>query len=83
MQGFYDAPEHSHIPWEGEKKKVTIPEYVVCRKKTQPCVIKGPQLDLLCIAVFWFILCSDTKSYILNLRKQGEESLPWIQNQIL
>lgn len=74
-QGFYDAPEHSHMPLEGGKN-VTIPEYVVFKEKKKTICIKGPQLDLVCRAVFWFLLCSDTKSYMLNLRNRVKNPYP-------
>lgn len=35
MQGFYDAPEHSHMPWKGEKN-VTMPEMSIQGKKINP-----------------------------------------------
>lgn len=81
MQGFYDALEHFHMPWEG--CNVTIPEYVVFRKKKQNLYIKGPQLNLVCIAVFWLILCSDTKSYMLDLSNVVRNPYPGYKIKIL
>lgn len=80
---------HSLIFWEGED--VAISEYIVhfIRGKKKHLYIsvyqyiKGTQLDVVCTEVFWFILWSDTKFYMLSLSEEGEVSLSWIQNQIL
>lgn len=81
-QGFYDAPEHSHMPLEGGKN-VTIPEYVVFKEKKKNYMHQGSTTwssmhgSLLVPIMQWHkILHAQSK-------KQGEESLPWIQNQIL